>query len=294
MQPMDGNVVVIGVFDGVHKGHQALLNKAKEIANGRKIIALTFDPHPATVFSPERAPSMLLTLSDRVELLKIHNADQVAVMKFDEKFSKMSAEDFVNQILIQQLSASTVIVGKNFTYGYQAAGDVGSLAQHGFEVLSLDLVDSEGFIISSTHIRSLVRDGAVETARQLLGRPHRLEGIVVHGEARGRTIGYPTANLGEISEQTIPADGIYAGWLTVGINHWPAAISIGTNPTFDGERERQVEAYAIDQEGLDLYDKKAAIEFGWRLRDTLKFDGVEALKKQMREDVNQARDLTEK
>lgn len=294
MQPMDGNVVVIGVFDGVHKGHQALLNKAKEIANGRKIIALTFDPHPATVFSPERAPSMLLTLSDRVELLKIHNADQVAVMKFDEKFSKMSAEDFVNQILIQQLSASTVIVGKNFTYGYQAAGDVGSLAQHGFEVLSLDLVDSEGFTISSTHIRSLVRDGAVETARQLLGRPHRLEGIVVHGEARGRTIGYPTANLGEISEQTIPADGIYAGWLTVGINHWPAAISIGTNPTFDGERERQVEAYAIDQEGLDLYDKKAAIEFGWRLRDTLKFDGVEALKKQMREDVNQARDLTEK
>ena len=291
---MSGNVVVIGVFDGVHKGHQALLDKAKEVAADRKIIALTFDPHPAVVFAPERAPSMLLTLSDRVELLKIHNADQVAVMKFDQKFAQLSAEDFVQNVLIDQLQTSTVIVGKNFTYGHKAAGNVETLSRHGFEVIALDLVDSDGFSISSTHIRKLVVDGAVEQARQLLGRPHRLEGIVIHGEARGRTIGYPTANLGDISEQTIPADGIYAGWLTVGINHWPAAISIGTNPTFDGERERQVEAYAIDQEGLDLYDKKAAIEFGWRLRDTLKFDGVDALIKQMRIDVDQARQLTEK
>jgi len=291
---MSGNVVVIGVFDGVHKGHQALLTKAKEIAGDRKIIALTFDPHPATVFAPSQAPTMLTTLADRIELLKIHNADQVAVMKFDQKFSQLSPEDFVEQILVHQLQASTVIVGKNFTYGYKAAGTVSTLAQHGFEVLALDLEGKDGSTISSTHIRKLVTEGRVEEARALLGRPHRLDGIVVHGEKRGRTIGYPTANLGNISDQTIPSDGVYAGWLTVGINHWPAAISIGTNPTFDGERGRQVEAYAIDQEGLDLYDKKASIEFGWRLRDTLKFDGVEALVKQMRADVDQARQLTEK
>lgn len=291
---MSGSVVVIGVFDGVHKGHQALLNRAKVIAEGRKIIALTFDPHPATVIAPERAPSLLTTLSDRVELLKIHNADQVAVMKFDEKFSHLTAENFVKQILIDQLQASTVIVGKNFTFGYKAEGKVENLVGHGFEVIALDLEDKDGFTISSTHIRSLIIEGNVEEARVLLGRPHRLEGIVVHGEARGRTIGYPTANLGEISEQTIPADGVYAGWLTVGINHWPAAISIGTNPTFDGERERQVEAYAIDQIGLELYDKKAAIEFGWRLRETLKFDGVESLIAQMKKDVDQARSLCEK
>ena len=291
---MSGSVVVIGVFDGVHKGHQALLNKAKEIAAGRRIIALTFDPHPANVFAPERAPSLLTTLADRVELLKIHNADQVAVMKFDEKFSQVKPEDFVKQILIDQLQASTVIVGENFTYGHKASGNVKTLEGNGFEVITLNLEDSDGLSISSTHIRSLVVEGNVEEARALLGRPHRLEGIVVHGEARGRTIGYPTANLGDISEQTIPSDGVYAGWLTVGINHWPAAISIGTNPTFDGERERQVEAYAIDQVGLDLYDKKAAIEFGWRLRDTLKFDGVESLIAQMKKDVDQARELCEK
>ena len=215
-------------------------------------------------------------------------------MKFDEKFSQVTSEDFVQQILIDQLKASTVIVGANFTYGYKASGNVKTLEGHGFEVIVLNLEDREGFTISSTHIRSLIHDGKVEEARALLGRPHRLEGIVVHGEARGRTIGFPTANLGDISDQTIPSDGIYAGWLTVGINHWPAAISIGTNPTFDGERERQVEAYAIDQEGLDLYDKKASIEFGWRLRDTLKFDGVESLISQMRKDVDQARELCEK
>lgn len=288
------NVVVIGVFDGVHKGHQSLLNKAKEVANGRKIIALTFDPHPTHVFAPEKAPSMLTTLSDRVELLKIHNADQVAVMKFDEKFANLAAEEFVQQILVEQLKASTVIVGRNFTYGKGALGSVSTLEGHGFSVIAMDLADIDGQVISSTHIRSLVNEGRVEEARALLGRPHRLEGVVVHGEKRGRAIGYPTANLGGIEEQTIPADGIYAGWLTVGINHWPAAISIGTNPTFDGERERQVEAYAIDQEGLELYDKKAAIEFGWRLRDTLKFDGVESLIAQMRMDVSQARELTEK
>ena len=291
------HVVLIGVFDGVHKGHQELLNRAKAIADGRQIIALTFDPHPTTVFAPDRAPTMLTTLADRVELLKIHGADQVAVMKFNEKFAAMSPDDFVKTILVDQLHASTVIVGKNFTYGHKAAGTVETLiesaAQYNFTVDAQELNADKSEVISSTRIRSLVTDGSVEDARLLLGRPHRLDGVVVHGEKRGREIGYPTANLGKIEGQTIPADGVYAGWLTVGINFWPAAISIGTNPTFVGERGRQVEAYALDQEGLDLYDKNASIEFGWRLRPTLKFDGLEPLLAQMKIDCDQARKLTE-
>ena len=290
------NVVVIGVFDGVHKGHQQLLNRAKEIADGRTIVALTFDPHPTTVFAPDKAPTMLTTLADRVELLKIHNADQVAVMKFNEKFAAMSPEDFVSTVLVNQLHASTVIVGKNFTYGHKAAGNVDTLIKsglaHNFTVDAQELKEDSS-VISSSRIRALVVEGKVEEARALLSRPHRLDGVVVHGEKRGREIGYPTANLGKIEGQTIPADGVYAGWLTVGINFWPAAISIGTNPTFEGERGRQVEAYALDQEGLDLYDKNASIEFGWYLRPTLKFNSLEELLIQMKQDCDRARELTE-
>ena len=292
-----GSVVLIGVFDGVHKGHQLLLNRAKEIAGGRNIVALTFDPHPMQVLAPDRAPTLLTTLADRVELLKIHNADQVAVLKFNEKFAAMSPADFVKDVLVGQLSASTIIVGKNFTYGHKAAGNVESLIKDSlsfnFTVDVQDLQSGEGEIISSSRIRNLVSSGQVEEARTLLSRPHRLDGVVVHGEKRGREIGYPTANLGNLEGQTIPSDGVYAGWLTVGINYWPAAISIGTNPTFAGVRARQVEAYALDQEGLDLYDKNASIEFGWRLRDTLKFDGLEPLLVQMKLDCDQARSLTE-
>jgi riboflavin kinase/FMN adenylyltransferase len=291
------NVVVIGVFDGVHKGHQLLLNRAKEIADGRSIVALTFDPHPTTVFAPDKAPTMLTTLADRVELLKIHNADQVAVMKFNEKFAAMSPEDFVETVLVKQLHASTVIVGKNFTYGHKAAGNVDTLIKSGLThnfTVDIQELKSDNDVISSSRIRKLVIEGKVEEARALLSRPHRLDGVVVHGEKRGREIGYPTANLGNIEGQTIPADGVYAGWLTVGINFWPAAISIGTNPTFEGVRGRQVEAYALDQQGLDLYDKNASIEFGWFLRPTLKFDGLEPLLEQMKKDCDKARELTEK
>jgi riboflavin kinase/FMN adenylyltransferase len=283
----DTSVVVIGTFDGVHKGHQVLLNRAKEIAAGRSIIALTFDPHPTTIFAPSKVPTALTTLADRVELLKIHNADQVAVLKFNEKFAAMSPEDFVASVLVAQLHASTVIVGKNFTYGHKAAGNIESLIKSGQEhnfTVDVQELKADSEVISSSRIRSLVVEGKVEEARTLLSRPHRLDGVVVHGEKRGREIGYPT----------IPADGVYAGWLTVGINFWPAAISIGTNPTFEGTRGRQVEAYALDQEGLDLYDKNASIEFGWYLRPTLKFDSLEELLVQMKQDCDQARELTEK
>ena len=290
-------LVVIGVFDGVHKGHQQILNRAKELADGEKIIALTFDPHPTTVFAPERAPSLLTTLADRVELLKIHNADQVAVIKFTKEFAAVSPQDFVKNVLVDQLEAKKVVVGKDFTYGYKAAGNIETLTQSGkelsFEVIALDLIDEGDHKISSTRIRTYLIEGKVELARELLSRPHRLDGVVVHGEKRGREIGYPTANLGELEGQTIPSDGVYAGWLTVGIDRWPAAISIGTNPTFEGVRARQVEAYALDQVGLDLYEKKATIEFGWRLRDTLKFDGLDPLIEQMAKDCSRARELTE-
>jgi riboflavin kinase/FMN adenylyltransferase len=288
------SIVVIGNFDGVHKGHQQILNRAKEIAGDEKIVALTFDPHPVSIFAPERTPTLLTILSDKIELLKIHNADQVAVIKFTKEFAAMSPEDFVKKVLIEQLKASKVIVGQNFTYGYKAAGNVETLSQNiEFETIVLDLQSNAEETISSTRIRAAIANGDVEWAREMLTRPHRLDGIVVHGEKRGREIGFPTANLGNIEGQTIPKDGVYAGWLTVGIDRWPAAISIGTNPTFEGVRGRQVEAYALDQVGLDLYTKPATIEFGWRLRDTLKFDGLEPLLEQMAKDCLEARRLTE-
>ena len=288
------SIVVIGNFDGVHKGHQQILNHAKEIAGEEKIVALTFDPHPVSIFAPERTPTLLTILSDKIELLKIHNADQVAVIKFTKEFAAMAPEEFVNKVLVEQLKATTVIVGQNFTYGFKAGGNVQSLAQHTeFETVVLDLQSNAELAISSTRIRTAITNGDVESAREMLTRPHRLDGIVVHGEKRGREIGYPTANLGNIEGQTIPADGVYAGWLTVGIDRWPAAISIGTNPTFEGVRGRQVEAYALDQVGLDLYTKPATIEFGWRLRDTLKFDGLAPLLEQMAKDCAEARRLTE-
>jgi riboflavin kinase/FMN adenylyltransferase len=288
------SIVVIGNFDGVHKGHQQILNRAKEIAGDEKIVALTFDPHPVSIFAPERTPTLLTILSDKIELLKIHNADQVAVIKFTKEFAAMAPEVFVNKVLVEQLKATTVIVGQNFTYGFKAEGDVQSLSKHTeFKTIVMDLESEDADAISSTRIRTAISNGQVEIAREMLTRPHRLDGIVVHGEKRGREIGYPTANLGNIEGQTIPADGVYAGWLTVGIDRWPAAISIGTNPTFEGVRGRQVEAYALDQVGLDLYTKPATIEFGWRLRDTLKFDGLEPLLEQMAKDCAEARRLTE-
>jgi riboflavin kinase/FMN adenylyltransferase len=288
------SIVVIGNFDGVHKGHQQILNHAKEIAGDEKIVALTFDPHPVSIFAPERTPTLLTILSDKIELLKIHNADQVAVIKFTKEFAAMAPEEFVTKVLIEQLKATTVIVGQNFTYGFKAAGNVTTLAAHSeFKTIVLDLQSDAEVAISSTRIRAAIVNGEVESAKEMLTRPHRLDGIVVHGEKRGREIGYPTANLGNIDGQTIPADGVYAGWLTVGIDRWPAAISIGTNPTFEGVRGRQVEAYAIDQVDLDLYTKAATIEFGWRLRETLKFDGLAPLLDQMAKDCAKARRLTE-
>jgi len=282
--------VLIGIFDGVHQGHQELLRIAKSKG---EVTALTFYPHPTSVFAPERTPSELIPLEDRIQLLKKHGADKVEVIEFNSEFASMAPDRFVREILIGKLNADHIIVGENFTYGSKAEGHANNLLQYSeFTTTIVKLEENRGNPVSSTRIRNLIIDGDVERASELLTRPHYLVGPVIHGEKRGREIGYPTANLGLGNFACIPADGIYAGWLTVEGIKWAAAISIGTNPTFPGVRGRQVEAYAIDQVGLDLYDKIAKVEFGFRLRDTLKFNSLDELLVQMKSDCIEAARLT--
>jgi riboflavin kinase/FMN adenylyltransferase len=285
------NCVLIGIFDGVHAGHQELVKAAK--AHG-KVIALTFYPHPTAIFAPERTPMQLLPLEDRVSQLKAHGADEVVVIDFTKDFAALSPDQFIDEILVKKLSATHVVVGENFTFGYKAEGTAHYLqsVDKGFKTTIVKLSENRGNPISSSRIRGLIFDGDVERASELLTRNHYLVGPVVHGEKRGREIGYPTANIGLDALACIPADGVYAGWLTVENTKWAAAISIGTNPTFPGVRGRQVEAYAIDQKDLDLYDKVAKLEFTHRLRDTLKFESLDSLLVQMKADCDQAADLT--
>ena len=288
-------VVAIGIFDGVHAGHQQIIASAKHYG---EVTMITFDPHPVSVVAPDRTPSLLLPLADRIELLKEAGATSVEVIKFTKEFSQLTADQFIEEILVGRFAAEHVVIGENFNFGFKAQGTPKYLAEvgpkYGFGVTVVKLEENRGSTISSTRIRSLIIDGQVERANELLTRNFYLTGPVVHGEKRGREIGYPTANIGLDPLATIPADGVYAGWLTVGADRWPAAISIGTNPTFPGVRGRQVEAYALDQIDLDLYDKAAKLEFGFRLRDTLKFDGLDPLLAQMKKDCDMARELTSK
>ena len=283
--------VAIGIFDGVHRGHQEILAEA---AKHGPVTVLTFDPHPTSIFAPERTPSALVSLADRIALLKANGAADVVVLPFTREFAAKSPDEFIRDILVKELRATHVTVGANFTFGHKAAGNVEYLKAHadGFKVSAVQLEEDRGSAISSTRIRTLIIDGDIERANELLTRSFYLKGPVVHGEARGRTIGYPTANLQLAENATVPADGVYAGWLSVGDNRWQAAISVGTNPTFPGVRGRQVEAYAIDEIGLDLYDQEAKLEIGFRLRDTLKFAGLEPLLVQMKQDCILAKALT--
>ncbi len=288
-------VVAIGIFDGVHAGHQQIIASAKHYG---EVTMITFDPHPVSVVAPDRTPSLLLPLADRIKLLKEAGAASVEVINFTKEFSQLTADQFIEEILVGRFAAEHVVIGENFNFGFKAQGTPKYLAEvgpkYGFGVTVVKLEENRGSTISSTRIRSLIIDGQVERANELLTRNFYLTGPVVHGEKRGREIGYPTANIGLDPLATIPADGVYAGWLTVGEDRWPVAISIGTNPTFPGVRGRQVEAYALDQIDLDLYDKAAKLEFGFRLRDTLKFDGLDPLLAQMKKDCDKARELTSK
>ena len=294
------SVVTVGVFDGVHQGHAALLQTTVDLAvtEGLAPAAVTFNPHPKAVLRGTSVP-MLTTVARRTRLLQERGIEHVHVCTFDKARSQQSPEDFIAEVLVGEVGAQIVVIGSGFRFGKGAAGNAQSLRDAGLIVHELPIVETEGVRVSSTRIRETVAAGDVAAAQELLGRPHRLEGVVVHGNARGRDIGYPTANLGVSDDQLVPADGVYAGWLVRGdIAHGftgeeflPAAISIGTNPTFDDVNERRVEAYVLDRSDLELYDEYVAFDFHARIRGTEKFDGLEPLLAAMARDVATARDL---
>jgi riboflavin kinase / FMN adenylyltransferase len=290
-------VATVGNFDGVHLGHQHLL--AGVVARGRVLgaasVVVTFDPHPMTVIHPDSAPPRLATLEHRLALLESNAVDAVLVLPFTRELSLWEPDEFVRRVLVDALHAVEVHVGANFRYGHRAAGDVTTLRaagdRHGFTVVAVPLAgDTSRW--SSTYVRQCLAEGDVASAAAALGRPHRVEGPVVEGDRRGRQLGYPTANLDLPPDTAVPDDGVYAGWLTrADGTRLPAAISIGTNPTFGGTT-RRVEAYALDRDDLELYGEHVAVDFLSRLRETITFDGVEPLLVQMANDVDRARALT--
>jgi riboflavin kinase / FMN adenylyltransferase len=285
-------VVTIGVFDGVHRGHQVIVGAAVERARaaGLASVALTFDPHPSVVVRPQAYLPMLTSVARRTELLLGLGIDHVWVVPFTYELSQLSPEQFVTDVLVARLQPGVVVVGANFRFGHRAAGRVGTLAElglaHDFTVEPVRLAGGDAAEVwSSTAVRTAVTDGDVAGAAAILGRPHRIEGVVVHGDHRGRELGYPTANLEVDASAAIPADGVYAGRLVRADRApLPAAISIGTNPTFDGS-VRRVEAYVLDRTDLDLYDERVGLDFVQRLRPTERFDSVDALLEQMAADV---------
>ncbi|REE99206.1 riboflavin kinase/FMN adenylyltransferase [Thermomonospora umbrina] len=296
------SVITIGVFDGVHRGHQRIVGAAAELARerGLRSVVITFDPHPDEVVRPGTHPPLLSSTRRRAELLAELGTDVVILLPFTLELSRMGPDEFVQSVLVDRLHAAHVIVGEDFRFGHKAKGDVALLRELGekydFTAEGVPLV-ADGGTISSTHIRERLAVGDVAAAAESLGRPHRVEGVVVRGHQRGRALGFPTANLETMQHVAIPADGVYAGHLICDSDRypafrWPAAISIGTNPTFEGEGERTVEAYALDRDDLDLYGEHMAVDFAVRIRDTLKFDSVEALVEEMRRDVDRARELT--
>ena len=296
-------VATIGVFDGVHRGHQRLIGRAVEIAaeRGLPVVVITFDPHPDEVIRPGSHPPFLTSYRRQAELIAALGADAMCVLPFNVEFSRLTPDEFVHTVLSERLHAAAVAVGENYRFGHKAAGDVTMLVELGekydFTAEGVPLLVADGVTISSTYIRRQLNLGDVRAATAALGRPHRVEGVVVRGHQRGRALGFPTANVESPSRTAIPADGVYAGWLyTLDLDgtetdRWPAAISVGTNPTF-GEGARTVEAYALDRDDLDLYGAHAAIDFTDRLRGTVRFDSVDDLVTQMHADVDQARALT--
>lgn len=304
------SVVTIGVFDGVHRGHQHIVGRAVEM--GRElavpVVVVTFDPHPDEVVRPGTHPLQLTSLHRRAELLSERGADAVMVMPFTLELSRMGPDEFVQSVLVDRLHATGVVVGENFRFGNRAKGDVALLQELGdkydFRAEGVSLVAND-IPISSTYVRERLAAGDVTAAAAALGRQHRVEGVVVRGHQRGRALGFPTANLETPTHTAIPADGVYAGWLqSIRLarlrpddpavptgQRWPAAISIGTNPHF-GDQERSVEAHALDRDDLDLYGERVAIDFAVRLRDVASFESLDALIAEMHRDVDKAREIT--
>lgn len=278
------SVVTIGVFDGVHRGHQELVSQAVASAKdpGVRCVVVTFDPNPAEVVRPDAAPTRLCSVPRRVEMLYGLGVDRVEVLAFDERMAAMTAQEFIDEILRDRFDAAQVVVGDGFRFGNRAKGTVQTLRDSGLHVEEVVLLGN-GEPMSSTRVRAAVAAGDMSLAEQMLGRPHELEGVVGHGEGRGRDLGFPTANVDHDPRAAVPADGVYAGHAVVeGVLH-PTAISIGTNPTFEG-RQRTVEAYLLDFDD-DLYSQPIRLQFAQRLRPTLAFESVDALIQQMHADV---------
>lgn len=285
--------VAIGVFDGVHRGHRSVLEPLVKLADDRGLATatLTFDPHPLEVVAPERAPKLLSTVGQRIAALASVGAEIVGVLPF-EQIRQMEPEVFARDVLVERLQARLVAVGADFRFGRDRAGDVDTLRRvgeaHGYEVMAVDLVDDSGHApISSTRIRTLLADGEVESAATLLGHPFELCGIVVEGDKRGRTIGFPTANLAVDERMAVPAHGVYAAWAAVHDVVHPAVVNIGVRPTFDGVR-RSIEAHLLDFDG-DLYGRGMALRFVTRLRGEQRFESIDALVAQITADVESGR-----
>jgi riboflavin kinase/FMN adenylyltransferase len=301
------------VFDGVHRGHAELINHAVKAARSREVpaVLMTFDPHPMEVVFPGSHPAQLTTLTRRAELVEEMGIDVFLVMPFTSDFMKLTPERYVHELLVERLHVVEVVVGENFTFGKKAAGNVSMLRKagerFGFAVESMTLVSEvpdthhdQTVTFSSTYIRSCVDAGDMVAATEALGRPHRVEGVVVRGDGRGRVLGYPTANVAPPMFSAIPADGVYAAWFTV-LGHGPvmgtvtpgqryqAAVSVGTNPTFSG-RTRTVEAFVLDTEA-DLYGQHVAVDFVARIRPQEKFDSVDDLIVAMGGDTEKARTI---
>ncbi|MDP5227831.1 MULTISPECIES: bifunctional riboflavin kinase/FAD synthetase [Arthrobacter] len=300
-------VVTIGNFDGVHRGHRRVLTRlvASARERGARAVVVTFDPHPAQVHRPERAPELIMGLQDRIEALEAEGVDGVLVMEYTLDLAAMTAREFVQDVLVDGLHACGAVIGHDTRFGSGNSGDVDTMrelgAELGFQVEVIDEfgTDDDGGLArrcSSTWVRETLAAGDVEQAATVLGRPHRMRGEVVHGAARGRELGFPTANLSPQATGFVPADGIYAGWLQEESGtRWPAAISVGSNPTFEGV-QRQVEAFVIGRpqervEDFNLYGQQVVLEFVARLRGMVAYRGPEALVEQMCLDVEQSKTL---
>ena len=285
------SVVTLGNFDGIHRGHQALIGGA--VADARRMniasVVLTFEPHPLEILAPERAPKMLLAHKDKMELLRSLGVDVVVMQNFDLAFAKLSAEEFVRGILVDRLKAAKIWVGQGFRYGQGRRGTVEDLVRWGagldFKVAAVDPILVEGAPVSSSRIRQLITDGRVDEVEPLLGRYHFVSGRVVSGHRRGREIGFPTANISSRTE-VLPADGIYATLFSLGERRLLSVSSVGLNPTF-GAGPRTVESYILNFRE-DIYGAPVKLAFVKRLREEKKFASVAALTAQIRQDVADA------
>jgi riboflavin kinase/FMN adenylyltransferase len=283
--------VALGTFDGVHLGHLRVIQTAIERAEdlGVRSAVATFDPRPVSVIVPERAPDSLTSLPRRLELLRKAGVDDVLVINFTLELAARTPEQFADEVLVGQLEAAEVVVGQNFRFGHHRAGDVDVLRalgeERGFGVTVAPLFEFDGEPVSSSRIRELIRLKYVEDAARILGRPPELEAEVVRGDGRGRELGVPTANLGLTRGYVQPAEGVYAGDVVLSDGRtFRSAISVGTNPTFDGEREVRVEAHLLHFDE-DLYGDHVRVEFRRFLRGQVRFDNLDDLIVQMRKDI---------